>query len=166
MLAVFQGMSPASRADRYLVGMTSLPPGMLNALAAVDGYERTAWLASIRQQPVGIARYVRVAPGLAEVAFEVVDDYQGRGLGTVLLDVVTTVACAHGVRRIRATVLASNTRSQRLLGRVGVRLSPGDSVLEGEGRLRLLYPPRVDRRAVLALARAQSGVAVQEGPCA
>ena len=166
VLAVFAGMSLASRADRYLVGMSSLPPAMLKALTAVDGYDHAAWLASTRRRPAGIARYVRVGPGVAEIAFEVADDYQDRGLGTALLDTITTVACAGGVRRVRGTVLASNVRSQRLLGRVGIRLTPGDGVLDGEGRLRLLYPPRVDRSAVLALACAQSGTETLEGQCA
>ena len=166
LLAVFEAMSVASRADRYLVGLPALPASMLAALTAVDGYDHSAWLATIREQPVGIARYIRVEPDLAEIAFEVVDDYQGRGLGSVLLDVITTVACAQGVRRIRGTVLASNPRSRRLLDRVGIRLSSGDGVLEGGGRLRLLDPPRVERSAVLALARAQSGAPWQESPCA
>lgn len=166
LLAVFEGMTVASRADRYLVGLAALPASMLTALTAVDGYDHAAWLATVREQPVGIARYIRIGPELAEVAFEVADDYQGRGLGALLLDVITTVACAQGVRRVRATALASNTRSRRLLDRVGIRLSPGDGVLEGEGRLRLLDPPRVERSAVLALARAHSDVAWRESPCA
>ncbi|HEU5042956.1 MAG TPA: GNAT family N-acetyltransferase [Nocardioidaceae bacterium] len=159
LLAVFAGMSLTSRAGRYLVGIPSLPRSMLDALTAVDGYDHVAWLASVRRQPAGIARYIRAEPGRAELAFEVADDYQGRGVGTALLDAVTTVACTHGVRRVSATVLASNTPSRRLLGRVGVRLPHGDGVLEGEGRLRLLDPPRVDRAAVLALARARSATA-------
>ena len=153
LLAVFAGMSLASRADRYLVGLPSLPRSILDALTDVDGCDHAAWLASVGGQPVGTARYLRLEPGLAELAFEVADDYQGRGLGAVLLDAITTVACGQGVRRVRATVLASNMRSRRLVGRVGIRLRPGDGMLEGEGSLRLLDPPRVDRGAVLALAR-------------
>lgn len=166
LLEVFAGMSLASRADRYLVGIPRLPRSMLDGLTAVDGHDHAAWLASVQRQPAGIARYLRGEPGLAELAFEVADDYQGRGLGAVLLDVITTVACGQGVRRVRASVLASNSRSRRLLGRVGIRLSPGAGVLEGEGRLRLLDPPRVDRGAVLALTPARSTTAAQGRPCA
>lgn len=166
LLAVFAGMSLASRAGRYLVGIPRLPRSMLDALTAVDCYDHVAWLASVQRQPAGIARYIRTEPGLAELAFEVADDYQGRGLGAALLDAITTVACVQGVRRVRATVLASNTPSRQLLGRVGVRLPHGDGVLEGEGSLRLLDPPRVDRDAVLALACARSATAAAEHPCA
>jgi len=63
-------------------------------------------------------------------------------------------------------VLASNTPSRRLLDRVCVRLPEGDGVLDGEGSLRRLDPPRVDRGAVLALAPARSATAADEHPCA
>lgn len=154
LLAVFEGLSAASRASRYLVGVPRLPSVMLKALVAVDGHDHVAWLATVAGEPAGIARYVRVAPDTVEVAFEVADDHQGLGLGTALLDVATTVAAAHGVRRVRATVLPTNAPSLRLLARLGIPLTLVDGLLEGEGPLRLLDPALVDRRAVLALAAA------------
>ena len=156
LLAVFEQLSPASRADRYLVGVPRLPSPMLKALVDVDGYRHVAWLATVAGRPAGIARYVRVGAESAEVAFEVADAHQGRGLGTVLLDTVTTVAAAHGVRRVQATVLPSNAPSLRLLARLGIPLTLNDGLLEGEGPLRLLDPARVDRRAVVDLATRQS----------
>jgi RimJ/RimL family protein N-acetyltransferase len=152
LLAVFDRLSAASRFDRYLVGVPRLPSPMLKALAAVDGHDHVAWLASVAGQPAGIARYVRVAAEAAEVAFEVADAHQGRGLGTALLDTITTVAAAHGVRRVQATVLPTNAPSLRLLARLGIPLTLHDGLLEGEGPLRLLDPARVDRGAVVALA--------------
>ena len=163
LLSVFERLSPASRASRYLVGMPRLPSPMRDLLVAVDDCDHVAWLATVDGAPAGIARYVRVAPDTAEVAFEVVDAHHGRGLGTALLDVVTTVAQARGVRRVRATVLPTNAPSLRLLARLGNPLSANDGVLEGESALRLLDPARVDRGAVLALAmRRTTG---QDGSC-
>ena len=153
LLAVFDGMSPASRARRYLIGMVRLPSTMLEQLIDVDGHRHVAWLASVDGQPVGIARCVRDAAGVADVAVEVVDDHHGLGIGSALVDAVTTVAAACGVRRVRASLTPDNEPSRRLVTRIGVRLRVVDHLLEGEGRLRLLDPPRVDRRAVLALAR-------------
>lgn len=152
LVAVFDGLSPASRSDRYLVGMHRLTGSMRTALAAVDGHRHVAWLASVDGRPAGIARFVRVGPCTAEIAFEVVDAHQGRGLGAVLLDTVTTVAAVSGIQRLQASVLPSNQRSRHLLARVGLRLGPGDGVLEGEGPLRLLDPPQVDRPAVVRVA--------------
>jgi RimJ/RimL family protein N-acetyltransferase len=152
LLAVFDQMSSKSRANRYLVGLPALTRSMISALVAVDGRDHVAWLASMDGRPVGIARYIRVEPVIAEVALEVGDEHHGRGLGTALLDAVTTLACVNGIRRVEAIVLPENRPSQRLLAKIGVPLRRVGPTLEGEGPLRLLDPPCVDRAAVVALA--------------
>jgi GNAT superfamily N-acetyltransferase len=155
LLTVFGGMSPSSRALRYLTGLPDLPRPLLSMLTDVDRDRHVAWVALVAGEPAGIARYVRLAgcPTSAELAVEVVDRLHGRGLATGLFDAVTTVAHARGVRRVQGTLDASNTASRRLMERVGARHATVDSgVLELEGRLRLLEPPVVDRGAVLRLA--------------
>jgi L-amino acid N-acyltransferase YncA len=158
LLAVFDRMSPESRALRYLTGLVRLPRAMLSVLADVDDDRHVAWLATVDGEAAGIARYVR-APGCAttaELAFEVADQHQGRGLGTLLLDTITTVAAARGVRRIGGTMAPSNTASRRLLERVGATGRISDGLLEAEGPLRLIEPSAVDRSAVVRLACAGS----------
>ena len=152
LLAVFDGMSAESRTRRYLTGMVRLPSTVLEALTDVDGHRHVAWLASEHGQPVGIARLVRDATGVADVGVEVVDDHHGLGIGSALVDAVSTVAAARGVRRVRASLTPDNEPSRRLVTRIGVRLHLVDGLLEGEGGLRLLCPPRIDRRAAIALA--------------
>src|SRR4029078_5750413 len=61
LLAVFDGMSFASRARRSLAGTARLPAPALEPLPAVDGHRHVAWLASDHGRPVGIARLVRDA---------------------------------------------------------------------------------------------------------
>jgi RimJ/RimL family protein N-acetyltransferase len=158
LLSVFDGMSSAARARRYLTGMARLPSRVVEALTDVDGRRHVAWLASVDGRPVGIARWVRDDDGVAEVAMEVVDDHHGLGIASALVDAVTTVASARGVDRVRASLTPDNEPSRRLVTRLGVRLQVVDGLLEGEGRLRLLHPPRVDRRAVLALAGGRAEV--------
>jgi len=153
LLAVFDGMSPASRALRYLTGMVRLSSTALELLTDVDGHRHVAWLASVHGKPVGTARYVRDDTGVAELAVEVVDDHHGLGIGSALMYAVTTVAVARGVHRVRALLAPDNEPSRRLVTCIGVRLQVVDGLLEGEGRLRLLQPPRIDREAVLALSR-------------
>ena len=131
LLAVFEGMSSASRARRYLTGMVRLPSAMLEPLTGVDGHRHVAWLASSEGRPVGIARYVLEGAGVAEVAMEVVDDHQGLGIGSALVDAVTTVAAARGVRRVRASLTPDNEASRRLVTRIGVRLQVVGALLEG-----------------------------------
>ena len=154
LLQVFEAMSPASRASRYLTGLSRLSASMLGSLTAVDGHRHVAWLASVDGRPAGIGRYVRTDPCTAELAFEVVDAHHGRGLGTVLVDVLTTVAAVSGVRRLTASVLPSNAASIRLLEQVGIPLRSSFGVLEGTGDLRLLDPARIDRPSVVRLALA------------
>ncbi|GAA2151758.1 hypothetical protein GCM10009844_34380 [Nocardioides koreensis] len=163
--AVFDGMSVDSRAQRYFTPMTRLPAGLVAALADVDGDHHVAWVAVLGGRPVGVGRYLLDDAGVAEVAFEVTDASRGAGIGTILLDAVTTVAAARGVRRVRASVLPENQPSRRLVARLGVHLTLADGLLEGDGPLRLLDPPRVHRHAVVALACRVAAADGQDGPC-
>ena len=58
---------------------------------------------------VGGGRYVVVQPGRAEVAFVVVDSYQGRGVGAAVMKHLSAVARAAGIRELIAEVLPENT---------------------------------------------------------
>lgn len=150
---VFDGMSERSRHQRFLVPMPRLPVAHRRRLADVDGHRHVAWVALVDGVPAGICRYVRTAGHSAELAFEVADAHQGRGLGTALVDAVTTVARASGITWLEATVEPGNTASQSLLARAGVRLLLADGLLEGGGEPRPLpSSSRVNARAVLALA--------------
>ena len=152
LAAVFAGMSADSRAERYLTPVPRLTPVMLRALTAVDGRDHVAWLASVEGRAAGLARYVRVGPATAEIAFEVVNEHHGRGLGTALLDAVTTVAAASGIRRLQAVASGSNRASVHLLSQVGVFFRPAGGALEADSAYHLMVPPRVDRATVVRLA--------------
>ena len=91
------------------------------ALAAIvlapDGIERI----------VGVGRYLRIdASGAlaatatrAEAAFTVEDAYQGRGIGTLLLEHLAEVAKSSGVEQIEADVLADNARMMEVFAESG-----------------------------------------------
>jgi RimJ/RimL family protein N-acetyltransferase len=158
--AVFDAMSLESRYDRYLQGVSTLTPALTRTLTAVDGTDHVAWLASIGDRPAGMARYLKVDACTAEIAFEVADEFHGRGLGAVLVDTVTTIAAASGVRKLQAMVLGSNHRSRRLLSQVGLELAWQDGgVLEADGPFQLLDRPRIDRSKVVQLALAAQPLA-------
>ncbi|MCB7138140.1 bifunctional acetate--CoA ligase family protein/GNAT family N-acetyltransferase [Cellulosimicrobium marinum] len=59
---------------------------------------------------IGVARFDRTSPHEAEVAFNIADAAQGRGLGSVLLEHVAAAARERGVRRFTAEVLPQNGR--------------------------------------------------------
>src|SRR6188768_632422 len=115
LLAVFEGLSARSRELRFLTAMNTLRPSVVRALTDVDGCRHVAWLATVDGLPAGIARYARVPDGPADLAFDVVDAQQGRGLGSLLLDAVATLARANAVNRVSATVHPGNRVSVHLL---------------------------------------------------
>jgi GNAT superfamily N-acetyltransferase len=81
-------------------------------LTDVDGWNHAALIAFVSApvMPIGAARYVRSREqfDLAEIAIEVVDDWQQRGVGRSLLAELRTRAIGTGVRRVTWTVLEAN----------------------------------------------------------
>ena len=71
----------------------------------------------------GGGRYIVVQPGQAEVAFVVVDEYQGRGIGRALISNLTRIAGAAGLRTLVAEVLPENTPMLQLFKTSGLPLS-------------------------------------------
>jgi GNAT superfamily N-acetyltransferase len=59
-------------------------------------------------------------PDTVEVAVTVVDEWQGRGLGTLLLEVLSARACDEGIRTFTALMLARNEQMLHLFERLGL----------------------------------------------
>jgi ribosomal protein S18 acetylase RimI-like enzyme len=72
---------------------------------------------------VGGGRYIVVQPGKAEVAFAVVDQYQGRGIGATLMHHLATIARSSGLRELVAQVLPDNTAMLKVFEKSGFGLS-------------------------------------------
>jgi GNAT superfamily N-acetyltransferase len=66
------------------------------------------------------ARYVVVQPGCAEVAFAVVDQHQGQGIGAALMRHLVEIARAAGLRELIAEVLSDNAPMLKVLARSGL----------------------------------------------
>ena len=110
---VFERMSEQSRYARFLSPVPKLTAAMRKALAAVDHDRHGAWVAEVDGTAVGIGRWVRYAgdPERAELAFEIADEFQGRGVGTVLLRVLVAAAQRADVARLECTVAPGNERA-------------------------------------------------------
>jgi GNAT superfamily N-acetyltransferase len=65
------------------------------------------------------ARYVVVQPGRAEVAFAVIDQHQGQGIGAALMRHLVEIARAAGLRELIAEVLSDNAPMLKVLERSG-----------------------------------------------
>ena len=121
VLAVFAGMGSHSRELRFLASKTRLTGSDVRHLTAVDGWNHVGVLAVARRaRPIGIARFIRdrVDHDSAEVAVEVVDEWQDRGVGTQLLLELRQRAVDAGVRRLKVFVSPDNSAVLRLLARM------------------------------------------------
>jgi GNAT superfamily N-acetyltransferase len=132
VLAVFAGLSERSRRLRFLGAKPRLPERDVEALVDVGCCGREAVVAVEQEdgRAVGIARFVREAHAPdAEVAFEVVDAWQGRGVGRRLAAEVAALARSQGILRLRATVALGNTPALALLRGLG---DPVSTRLDGD----------------------------------
>jgi acetate---CoA ligase (ADP-forming) len=105
--AFFDALAPESRYMRFHgAGRTDT---VSRDYANADGDSRVALLARFGERVVAVAGYDRLnEPGVAEVAFAVADDMQGRGLATGMLEQLAEVAGERGVRRFDAEVMVDN----------------------------------------------------------
>ena len=72
---------------------------------------------------IGSCRYVVVAPERAEVAFLVIDDYQGKGLRTALMRHIAAIARDARLTELCAEVLADNVPMLKVFERSGLAMS-------------------------------------------
>jgi len=117
--AVFARLGPRSRERRFCGAKPRLSEPELELLARVDDTHHVlVGFLDGDPEPVGIARLVRDGRA-AEVAFEVAEECQGRGIGTILTRELAADARAAGVVELRATVCGDNPPAVSLLSRVG-----------------------------------------------
>ena len=76
-----------------------------------------------RTMIVGGGRYIVVQPGKAEVAFTVVDQYQGQGIGAALMRHLAAIARSAGLHGLIAEVLPDNTPMLKVFEKCGFGLS-------------------------------------------
>jgi protein lysine acetyltransferase len=121
------GFSRESHYRRFF----SAPPlssKVVDYLIDVDYSDHFAWAVLGTDEPdepgIASARYVRERDNrdIAEVAFAVIDAYQGRGLGTLLLGALAVAARENGVTRFRARLLSDNAAMRAVLRRAGARM--------------------------------------------
>ena len=111
--AFLLGLSADSRALRFF-GTTSDDAVIAYAHRAVDvDYDRHFGLIAVagaEERIVGHAAYNSPRGNSAESSFAVAEDYQGRGLGTILLGHLCEIAATHGIRIFEALVLPDNVQ--------------------------------------------------------
>lgn len=119
LLSIFNQMSPDSRYQRFLQVVDQVSVGRLhqetakiieqlpdpgNGLILFDG-----------ETAVGAARYIKVDDQTAEIALSIVDQWQGQGLGTHLLALLTELAIENNIVTLTGTVSNSNEKMWHIL---------------------------------------------------
>jgi GNAT superfamily N-acetyltransferase len=129
LLRGFDRLSVRSRRFRFFTSLRRLTPRQLQLLTEVDQRDHVALgvrdLSRQDQPGIAIGRLIRLdgEPEVAEFAVTVIDEYQGRGLGSLLIGMLLGMARERGVRTLRGYLLEDNLAMIRILGKLGARMS-------------------------------------------
>jgi len=125
-------LSTRSRHTRFFSPPVDLSDDDLDYLTNLDYRDHCALAAFVLDEPaqpgVAVARYVRDSdqPANAEVAVTVLDAYQGRGIGTLLMRLIADIAAHNGVRTFVHFVMWDNDAMIDLLRQEGARVEPDE----------------------------------------
>ena len=156
---VFDRMGEEARFRRFLAFKRQLSARDLETLTAVDHHQHEALVAFDDEtgEALGVARMIQ-EPGrtdTAEASVAVADAWQGRGLGSMLMERLVSRAREEGVRRFTAVLLTRNLAMLHLFERVGtvqVARRYGDSL---ELEVELPFDTGAPAEAVRAAAAGQ-----------
>jgi acetate---CoA ligase (ADP-forming) len=120
----FEHLGPESRYFRFFRVKQTLDAREVAYFTNVDYDHRMALVVLHDGRMVAVGRYDRTQedPHVAEVAFAVSDDQQGRGIGTELLQLLTTAARHNDITEFRAFVLPENVQMMRVFRNSGFEL--------------------------------------------
>ncbi|MFC8598628.1 GNAT family N-acetyltransferase [Isoptericola sp. NPDC057191] len=127
-----EAQSERSAYFRFFAPVRRLTERELNRLTHLDQHDRVALVGvrpgvddagRPREDVLGVARYDKITDTEAEVAFNIADAMQGKGLGSVLLEHVAAAARERGVRRFTADVLPQNSSMLAVFRDAGYAIS-------------------------------------------
>ena len=125
MLAAIGRTSPQSLRRRFFAPKRGFSETELAFFMNIDFDNHVALVAQIDENGqssiVGGGRYIVVQPGQAEIAFVVVDAYQGQGIGAALMRHLACLARDAGLRELVAEVLPENTAMLKVFSKFGFR---------------------------------------------
>ncbi|MFZ1865231.1 MAG: GNAT family N-acetyltransferase [Polyangiales bacterium] len=118
----FDQLTAASRYDRFMGHKTELTEDDLKYFTEVDGVDHFALAAfhiadSGQEEPIGTARFVRLRDhaDVAEAAVTILDAYQSRGIGTLLLERLLGAAWERDIRWFHFELFSRNVGMKHLI---------------------------------------------------
>jgi RimJ/RimL family protein N-acetyltransferase len=128
MLTAVGRTSTQSLRRRFFVPKRGFSENEVSFFMNIDFENHVAIVALLEEDDrpviVGGGRYIVVKPGQAEMAFVVVDEHQGKGIGTALLRHLIAVAHESGLHELTAEVLPENTAMLKVFSRFGFQAAP------------------------------------------
>lgn len=116
--------SESSTYLRFFSFKTRLTNAELKRFTEVDYSNRVALVITLGEEIMGVGRYDRLTdPTEAEVAFNIADRHQGRGLGSILLEHLAAAARENQIRRFTADVLPENRKMLTVFAEAGYAVS-------------------------------------------
>ncbi len=131
---------------RFFAPLRRLSDRDVTRFTTVDYVDRIALVATVRGEIIGIGRYDRVGPRSAEVAFNISDHYQGRGIGSVMLEHLAAIAYEGGISQFVAEVLPQNRKMLSVFSDAGYEVSR--SIEDGVVSLSFDIAPTAQSEAV------------------
>jgi len=113
-----EGLSPSSSRFRFLETLHSPSQALLEQLTVINPSTDVAYVAVVgegeQQREVGVSRFSAQPDSLdGEFAITVSDDWQNKGLGTLLMDLLIEVAKARGLDVLHSSDAADNGPMRR-----------------------------------------------------
>ncbi|MBR0789308.1 GNAT family N-acetyltransferase [Bradyrhizobium manausense] len=128
MLAALDQTSAQSRQRRFFIPKKHFSERERDFFMEIDFVHHVALVACVddagRSIIVGGGRYVVADPGRAEMAFMVIDAWQGRGIGTRIARDLIVLAREAGLTELVAEVLAENSAMRQVFSRLGFVTAP------------------------------------------
>ncbi len=138
-----RSLSRESSYLRFFGAVAELSERDLERTVNLDYVARMAFVAFVREEMVGLARYdLTEEDSVAEVAFVVADVFQGQGVGTLLLESLAAYARERGITHFVAETLPENSMMLAVFADAG--LNEVSRLVEGTVRVRLDLEPTAD----------------------
>lgn len=124
-----RGLSSETKYFRFMQMLQELTPAMLERFTQIDYDREMAFLASVQKDgeevEIGITRYsINPDAETCEFAIVVTDDWQGRGVGTVLMQSLMDEAKTKQIKKIEGQVLTGNHNMLKLMRTLGFSIEP------------------------------------------
>lgn len=156
----FERLSERSRYYRFMAPIAELSQADLRYLTELDMVNRFAWGVIADGEPAAVGRYARTTttPSNVDVGITVVDAYQGRGLGRLLIECLGVVVRASGFTVMEFDVLAENTAMNAILERLGADVARDGAIVHATLAASDVPLPPVDADALLNAVGSARGV--------